>query len=465
MIIRRIEMKFNKLLKIVFAAVLAGIMIFAAACTTTPQPDVTTAPEVTEAPTEEPTEEPITPMEEILAALASTEFKDCKNVILYIGDGMGQNHAPATDAITGGRYNGKLVMECLPHAGIVNTVCTEGEPDSASGGTALACGYKGKRKQLGLNNKGEEVMNMTELAKSLGKSAGIITTESIVDATPATFSVHAANRNDESKIAALQIDTSVADFIMGGGKAMYDLLMENDPSYAQKLVDNKVTWVTKWEDVLSFSGEGRLIATMTDDYWFEDANTHPSLPEMTEQAIKMLSKNEKGFFLIVEGGALDEVAHNCDMMELTRHMTSFDESIEIGVRYAYENKDTLIVVTADHETGGVLPKEEADAYIKKNEKTNQYIAQEEWCMTNAKLHCLYEAEKIAQSKNPDVDWNTLPYRFTTIAHTQNKVNVWAYGPGAEKMDNEKLKSFEIGKFLGESLSGAEFGSTDKNGVK
>ncbi|MBP1587079.1 MAG: alkaline phosphatase [Clostridia bacterium] len=459
-------MKKKNILKALSALLLAALMLFTVSCADTSVDKPTEAPKDTEAPTAEaPTEAPVTPMEEILAALGSLEFGEIKNVILYIGDGMGMNHVPATDAITGGRYDGKLAFEYLPVFGTVDVLCTEGEPDSASGGTALATGYKSKRKFIAQNSKGEDVKTVVELAKELGKSAGVITSESIVDATPATFSVHAPNRNDESVIAGLQIETSVADFIMGGGKAMYDKLFDEHPEYKDKLAENNVTYVTSWEDVLSFDGSGRLIATMTDDYWEVDAEMTPTLAEMTEQSIKMLSGNDKGFFLMVEGGAMDEIAHNADIMELTRHMVAFDKAIEVGLRYAYENKDTVIIVTADHNTGGLLPKEEADSYIAKNEKTSPYIAQEEWCLTNAKLHCLYEAEKIAQEKNPDVDWNTLPYRFTTIAHTSDKVNVWAVGPGTESLTEAKLKCFQIGKLIGNLLGGEDFGSADKNGVK
>lgn len=461
-------MKKSVLLKSISAVLLVLVMaVCMISCDTTVDPSKPTeaVSDPTEAATEAPTAEPVTPMEDILAALASLEYGEVKNVILYIGDGMGQSHVPATDAITGGRYNGKLAFESLPNYGIVKTVCTEGEPDSASGGTALSTGYKGKRKQLGLNNKGEVVENVVELAKRLGKSTGVITSESIVDATPAAFSIHAANRNDESKIAKLQIEESVADIIMGGGKAMYDKLFEDEGDYTEYFANNNITYTTKWDDVLAWNGQGRLIATMTDDYWYFDKEMAPTLAEMTSRTIDILSQNEKGFFLMVEGGALDEVAHNANLMELTRHMVAFDEAIEVGLRYAYVNKDTIIIVTADHNTGGLKTKEEADAYIEKHPNEN-YISNEEWCLTNAKLHCLLEAEKIAQEQNPDVDWSTLPYRFTTIAHTSDDVEVWAIGPGtAELMTTEKLASFHIGKFIGKALSGEEFGSTDAKGIK
>ena len=459
--------KIKKILRNTLSLLMAMLLLVSFGCDGTGNTDPTAEP--TEAPTEEPTEEPGPTMEEILAALSTTEFTSAKNVILFIGDGMGQNHVPATDAITGGRYDGKLSFEYMTATNIVETVCAEGEPDSASGGTALACGYKSNRKYVGLDYKGNEIQNVTELAHSLGKSTGVITSESIVDATPATFSIHTNNRNDEEQVAYLQVTASVADLIIGGGKAAYESLMANTEDYpdaASKLTENNITWAKTWNEVEAYSGEGRLIATLTDDFWEEIKTMTPSLAEITDYAIQQLSKNENGFFLMVEGGAQDEIAHMSDVMELTRHMIAFDEAVEVGIKYAYLNKDTVVIVTADHNTGRLLPKEEADAYIEKNKKTDNYIGNDEWCMTNASLHCVLEAEKIAQAKNPDVDYDSLPYRFTTIAHTNDKVNVWAIGYGTEELGTaEKLKSFQIGKFIGKALSGEEFGSTDKNGKK
>lgn len=204
-----------------------------------------------------------------LNELTEIEFTQAKNVILFIGDGMGMNHIPATDAIAGGQYNGKLAIEYLPNQGTAITLCNEGEPDSASGGTALACGYKSNRKYLAMNVKREEVQSVVELAHSLGKKTGVVTNESIVDATPAAFTIHAPNRDDESDIAKLQIETSVADLIIGGGKAMYDKALE-DSAYRQMLEDNRITYATTWEEVEAYPNEGRLIATLTDDY-FEKA--------------------------------------------------------------------------------------------------------------------------------------------------------------------------------------------------
>jgi len=453
----------KKTIKIIISLLL--VMLLLASCTPAVTPvDPTEVP--TEAPTAEPTAEPEKPMEEILAELQSMQFTSSKNVIVFIADGCGQNHVPATDAITGGRYSGKLALEFMPNTFIVDTTCVDGEPDSASGGTAYATGYKSNRGVIGMNTKKEVVQNVTELAHSLGKSTGIITSENICDATPATFTIHSKDRKDETKIAALQITDCVADFIIGGGLATYEQLMQNEPDYAAKLIENNVTWAKTWDDVKEFDGNGRLIATMTEDYWFEASSMPATLAEMTQYGIDQLSKNENGFFLMVEAGALDEVAHQSDVMELTRHMTALDEAVEVALRYLYKNQDTVIIVTADHNTGRLLAKDEADAYIEKNKKSDNYIANDEWCVTNAKLHCVLAAEEIAKAKNPTVDYDKLPYRFTTIAHTSDKVQTWAIGYNTESLTAiEKCKSFNVGQFIGTAISGQAFGATTKTGTK
>lgn len=134
--------------------------------------------------------------------------------------------------------------------------------------------------------------NVVELAKSLGKKAGVITNESIVDATPAAFTVHAPNRNDESQIAKLQIE-NCPDLIMGGGRAMYQAAIKDDPTYEQKMKDNGITWANTWDEVEAFK-EGKLIATLTDDYFERVEEATPTLAQMTEKALSLLSGSRRG---------------------------------------------------------------------------------------------------------------------------------------------------------------------------
>ena len=155
---------------------------------------------------------------------------------------------------------------------------------------------------------------------------------------------------------------------------------------------------------------------------------------------------------MVEGGAMDESAHVSDVIELTKQMRAFDDAVSLGLRFAAENPDTIVIVTADHDTGGLQPKAEADKFVSAN-KTAYH--------TKAMLE--YEAE--LQKANPDIDLSTLPYRFTTIAHTNNKVQVFAIGYGTEIFNDESVKSFEIGKFIGAALGDENFGAQNKNGLK
>lgn len=173
----------NRILRSVCVFTLAAALLFAWGCGASPQNgEATNPPASSIAPAKETID--------YLNELGHIEFTQAKNVLLFIGDGMGMNHIKATDAITGGNYDGKLAIEYLTNQGTVITLCNEGEPDSASGGTALACGYKSNRKYLGLNIKREEIRNVVELANSMGKKTGVVTNESIVDTTPAAFTIH-----------------------------------------------------------------------------------------------------------------------------------------------------------------------------------------------------------------------------------------------------------------------------------
>lgn len=415
-----------------------------------------------------PTAEPEESMQTILDSIANVEWGEAKNVILFIADGMGKNHIPATDSATGGKYNGKLAIEYL---NLVADVCTltndsgNGEPDSACGGTALSTGYRSIRKYVGLDWKGNTQKNVCELCKELGKSSGVVTTQTVFDATPATFTAHVTSRHDTDAIIKDQLTTAAADLIIGGGANAFNEYFTNNPETKDALAANNTRWTSSWDDVKSFDGNGRMVATVTDEYWSDIDKMSPTLAEITETSINILSKNEKGFFLMVEAGALDEAAHNADLPEVVDNMLSLDAAVEIAIKYAVEHKDTIVIVTSDHNTSDLLPIEEATAKIESS-KSDTYIYDEAWCLQNAELHCLIEAEKIAKEKSPSFDWENVKYRFATIKHVNDNVDLWAIGPGVTEnlgFTTKTYYSFYTGKFIGKVLSGAEFGSTLKTG--
>lgn len=394
-----------------------------------------------------PTATPEPSMQQILDSLGSVEFTDAKNVILFIGDGMGKNHINATKAIIGGQYNEKLAIEYLTNQGEAVTTCVEGEPDSASGGTALATGYKSRRSYLGMNSYGKKIKNMCELMASVGKKSGIVTNENITDATPAAFVVHTTDRMDANDIVKQQID-NCPDLIMGGGLKTYETALKKDSSYNQKIADNGITWAKTWDEVQKFEN-GKLIATLTDGYFEDVENASPSLAQMTEKAIELLSDDEDGFFLMVEGGVMDESAHSSDVMDTCKQMISFDEAVCVGIRYATAHPDTIVIVTADHNTGGLMETEEANKSVDANSKTDTHVKS------------LIKNEKSIQKKNPDIVLADLPYRFTTIAHTSDPVQVFAIGKGTEVLNGTSLRSCELGQFIGKVLSGEDFGQVKK----
>ncbi len=448
-------------LKIAVSALLVIVLLAMTACGGEKKPQPTEEPAA-------PTAEPQADMQTILDSLGTMEWKEAKNVILFIGDGMGKNHIPAAVAATGGRYNGKLAIEYLPNYVDVNTLTADpgnGEPDSASGGTAMACGFKSLRKLLGLNTKKEVIKNVCELSKELGKSSGVVTSQTIYDATPSAFTAHVESRHDTDTIIGQQLTTAAADIIIGGGTALVEKYIADHADISGQMNETKTTYVKSWDDVKKFDGNGRLVATLTDTYWENIKEMTPTLADITKTSIELLSKNDKGFFLMVEAGAMDEATHNADMAELAYSMISFDEAVEEGIRYAYEHKDTLVIVTSDHNTGAILPRADADAHIEKNKATDIYISDEAWCVQNAELHCLLEAEKIAAQKHPEFDFENAAYRFTTIKHVNDNVPLYAVGFGAADNVTGKWSSFNIGQYIGKTLSGQDFGATTKTGQK
>lgn len=429
----------KKFAKVFVSILMIASMLLATACGDSKE-TATIAPESTPAPTTTVTPEPT--MQDILNSLGDIEFTDAKNVILFIGDGMGVNHIPATKAILGGQYNEKLAIEYLPNQGTSVTKCADGEPDSASGGTALATGYKSRRSYLGMDKNKKSVQNVCELAKSLGKKTGVVTNENITDATPAAFTVHVPNRDNKQAVVKQQIE-NCPDLLMGGGRATYEEIVGNSATYAKKIEQNNVTWVKTWEEVKNFKGE-KLIATITDTFFEKADEAEPTLAEMTAKAIELLSDDEDGFFLMVEGGAMDESAHTSNVMETCRQMISFDEAVSLGIKYAAEHTDTIVIVTADHNTGGLLKTEEANKKVEKNKN-------------NVHVQSLLEYEEALQKENPDVILSELPYRFSTIAHTSENVQIFAIGKGTEIFNGKKVQSHEIGQFIGKIISGEDFG--------
>jgi alkaline phosphatase len=290
----------------------------------------------------------------LVLAAAAQAARSPRNVILMIGDGMG--FAQVTMARLS--LNGKpLKMDSMRSGGMAKTHSANAiVTDSAAAGTALATGFKTNNGMVGVTPDGKPVQTILEAAQKMRKAAGLVTTTTITHATPASFGSHVSSRSSEAEIAPQYIDRKI-DVLMGGGKQFFlpksvsgskrsderDLLSE-----ARKLGYTQVDSLKSWTDAKS----GRLIGLFELDAMTTNP-PEPSLAQMTTKAIEALSKDPQGFFLMVEGGQIDWQSHSHNARGTIRQTLDFDDAIGEALEFAMARKDTLVIVTADHETGGL----------------------------------------------------------------------------------------------------------------
>lgn len=323
----------------------------------------------------------------VLSALAMASFvqaKDseakhdshgkAKNVILFVGDGMGVAARQTIKLATVGT-NGELAMNDMPYTGMVHTSSTSAITDSAAAATAIATGVKTYNGAIGLDMNKRPVKTVLELAKKAGKSTGLVTTSQITDATPAAFGAHVADRSSQSEIAKQYLENSKVDVLLGGGEDYWypagnypDNPPENPSEASKGMSGNLVEKATQWgyryvtnADELRKAKGNKLLGLFANEEMFRhhpegegDAyNPVVSLPDMTQKAIDTLSKNKKGFFLVVEEEGIDEMAHENNTTLTIKAGQELDKSVALAKKFAKQHPDTLVLVVADHETGGL----------------------------------------------------------------------------------------------------------------
>ncbi|MEE0981729.1 MAG: alkaline phosphatase [Acutalibacteraceae bacterium] len=290
-------------------------------------------------------------------ATGEENYKTYKNVILMIGDGMGFNTLEATKKLK----NVNLVMETMP-------VCSQSETrsltnkvtDSAAGGTALACGVRTYNGAIGVfafnpfANNWQYPVSLSEFAIERGKAAGVVTTDETSGATPASFSAHAIARTSERNISYDQMES---DLTLVWGCA-------SESVTAEKCAENGFDYFTTRAEMNALPEGSRSFGQFNwdDVAAVKDDNDTPYIAEMTEKAIDLLDDDEDGFFLMVEGAHIDKFSHSNDFNGSTSHTAEFDKAIQVALDYAAKDGETLVVVTADHETGGITYNAEKDEY-------------------------------------------------------------------------------------------------------
>jgi len=331
-----------------------------------------------------------------------------RNIILFIGDGMGIAH------ITAGKIaRGTLNLERFSVSGMVTTH-SENEliTDSAAAATALATGHKTYNRAVSISADKKPLKTLFEFAEELGKSTGVVVTSSVTHATPAAFFAHVEDRRQHADIAE-QIVNSGLDVMIGGGWT-YFIPKSNAGSRRQDNKNLLKSLETRMPVVLSYDklpGQGKkLAALLAPDGLPKSADRDYSLAELTEAAIRILSKNRKGFVLLIEGSQIDWAAHEQDHEGIIAEMIDFDGAVGIGFDFAQKHGSTLIIVTADHETGGFAVH---DGSMKTKQVTST--------------------------------------GFTTTGHTASMVPIFAFGPGSSPFsgiqDNARIGQILIDLLL------------------
>ena len=309
--------------------------------------------------------------------------KKVKNVILMIGDGMSLMDVYA--AWTANR--GHLYLEQAAATGLSKTYCTDKLiTDSGAGGTALATGQKTSYHSVGVDPSGKPLRTLIDFAADRNQSSGIVVSCRLNDATPADFCCHNTDRDKSYAIVADYV-TSGVDFVFGGGAKFFMIRPDGRNLFEELQAKGYATPRSMKE--LKKVKSGKVFAVTQPVDLPVPKERKDMLAQASLKAIDILNQNKNGFFLMVEGSQLDDYGHFNDLDMLMQEVHDFDRTVGRILEWAAQDGETLVVVTADHETGGLT------------------------------------------LVDGDLEQGKIVCKFSTCGHSGVMVPVYAFGPGAE----------------------------------
>ena len=318
------------------------------------------------------------------------------NVIYMIGDGMALPQVYAAMMASGE----KMTFSQFPYIGVVDTHSASNDiTDSAAGGTALASDHKTKNGMVGMNPDTIPVKTVLEALAEQGKETGIVVSCYVTHATPADFYAKVPKRKQYEDIAVQMAENPYLNLIIGGGMKHFN--QRKDSINLVERMENELGWKV-YDTLADIDVTCKKYAVMAnEDHMPSAAERGDFLPRAVKTALKTLDNAENGFFLMVEGSQIDFACHAKDSTWMMDEMMDFDYCVKVALDYAKEKGNTLVVVTADHETGGLTMIDRQGKY------------------TN------------------------VSFDYSTGSHSCLPVLVYAYGPGAEQftgwMQNRDLK--------------------------
>lgn len=337
--------------------------------------------------------------------IINSDFGTPKNIIVIIGDGMGPNDITLAEEYQDGAYEFGLVLNQIANHGLATTHSSDANvTDSAASGTALSTGFKTNNGYIGKDPNGNDLKTMAELARENGKKVGIITDEDIAGATPNAFVTHNVSRYNTKEltndIVKFKPDVLMAKDYNGTfprleGDAQN--IFNNEYLVAKDFAHFKQVLDTDPDCTKPFFGFLNGYSTVASD----------NLAQCTQVALKRL-KNDNGFFLMVESSGTDKYGHNNNINGKLASVVTLDRTVAAVLAFMKNNPDTLLIVTSDHETGGVkLPE---------------------------------NREKLTEL-------------FTTESHTATPVRVFAVGKDSEYFNDKTVDNTDIAKFVIKAING------------
>lgn len=339
----------------------------------------------------------------------NTQYVLPKNIILMIGDGMGINDIILTNRFGKSLFDFGLVIDHLPNQGFSITDSAQGVTDSAAASTALSTGEKAKNGRLGIDKNGNYVENTSELARHYNKKVGIVTNDAVFGATPSGFVVHCTDRSNTDEICQ-KLLTFAPDVLIGSSASIFTESINKSDYHRILLEDiNLATDQAYWEGALNNDPdfEKAFFGFMNVSFSYDSSQ----LAQATELALNRL-ENKDGFFLMVESAGTDKAGHNKIIDNKIHGVSSFNKAVAVALKYCMNNPDTILIVTSDHETGGVTL--------------------------------------------PNGDYELSDSLFTTDQHTNAKVGVFALGYGTEYFNNKTVDNTDIAKFIHAAIKGETY---------
>jgi alkaline phosphatase len=322
------------------------------------------------------------------------------NIIFFIGDGMGPAEVSAGIAVSDKTF----VFESFPFSGFTKTSASDNYiTDSAAAGTAMACGVKTRNGMIGTGPDSIAVESVMEIAKRNGLSTGLVSTSAITHATPASFVAHNSGRGNYEDIAKDFMNGTI-DVFIGGGSDHFNKRADGTDLTAE--LKNKGYDVVYTIDQMNNSTSTKIAGLLAPGHMDKANGTRKGmLEQMTMKAIEALKTNKKGFILMVEGSQIDFAGHAKDIDWVISEVTDLNNAVAKAYDFAREDGNTLVIVTADHETGGLtLP-------------------------------------------GGDIQKHTIVANFGSAGHTATMVPVFSYGPGASDFSGIHENTFFFNEFV------------------